>query len=320
MKTIPLPRVLISIINWNNATDTIRAVNSLKNLSYSHYDVVVIDNASKDNSLELLRKSLDKIEIIANKKNLGFAGGHKVAVEYALNNQYDAIWILNNDIEVFENSLMALVNAYQKFPTSLYGSITLEQDGFTIGYAGGAEMLDLYTVDRKSGYNIFGKQKYNDVKDNLLQKQTSDLNGSSIFIPISIIKEYGFMDVKWFLYGEETDYCLTLSSKFGVPSILVPDSIIMHKGSASLKLNKRLSLVKLYYFTRNINLLYKKHYNDKIIVTGGILHLIKFFTKHYLFNKRNKDIKYWSAYYTKLGLLHSILRLRGKYVNPDKFF
>jgi GT2 family glycosyltransferase len=314
-----MPRILISVLNWHNIEDTINTLLSIKNINYSNYKILFIDNASGDESPSIIRSKFDNIEVIVTKTNLGYAGGHKIAADYAIKNNYEALWILNNDVIVKPDSLTELVNAYLKQKKAIYGSITLNEDEKTISYGGGAEMIDKWTVDRNSGYNKYGGQILTDGLIKELFKETSDLNGASIFIPCDIIKAYGFMDTKWFLYGEETDYCLTLSSKYGISSIVIPQSMVIHKGSATMKMFKELTLVKDYYFTRNINLLYKKHYKDKIKGFGGFLHLAKFFTLHFVLFNKTHDFEYWKKYYIKLGQLHSLLRLRGKQVSPEKF-
>ncbi len=314
------PKVLISILNWHNAPSTIIAINSVLKLNYVNYEILVIDNASKDNSVEVLRKNFPKLKFKVAKSNLGYAGGNKISVQYAIENDFDAIWILNNDVIVEPDSLSALVVAWKEFKNAIYGSITINSDGTTIAFAGGAEMQDSLNILRNSGYNSFAGLNYNENKQSIKTRIVSDLNGASFFIPVDIIKKYGFMNTSWFLYGEETDYCHFLRIKFSVSSILVADSIVMHAGSSTLKMHKRLSYIKNYYFTRNINILYKMHFkNFRITDFGSYGHLLKFFTKHYLFNSKNESQEYLESYYTKLGQIHSLLRIRGKYLKPEKF-
>jgi GT2 family glycosyltransferase len=312
--------ILISILNWHNAPSTINAINSVLKLNYLNYEILIIDNASKDNSLEVLRKKFPKLKFKVAKSNLGYAGGNKIAADYAIKNGFDALWILNNDVIVEPDSLETLVAAWKKYKNAIFGSITINSDGTTISFAGGAEMQDHVNVDRNSGYNSFAGLNYSENKQEIKTRIVSDLNGSSIFIPRDIIKQYGFISTSWFLYGEETDYCYMLRKRHSISSILVADSIVVHAGSATLKMHKRLCYIKNYYLTRNINILYKRHFKDfRITGFGSYSHLLKFFTKHYLLNSNNKSHEYLESYYTKLGQLHSLLRIRGKYLRPEKF-
>lgn len=314
------PKILISILNWNNAKDTIVAIKSVLDLDYKNFEVIIIDNASTDNSIKVIGRNFPNINLVQTKSNLGYAGGHKISAKYAIENGFVALWILNNDVIVKKDSLSELVLAYQKYEKAIFGSITLGSDKKTINYGGGAEMIDKKTIDRESGYNKFGGLDFESNKVKLKTRIISDLNGASIFIPTDIIKKYGFISTRWFLYGEETDYCHYLRYKHEISSFVVPKSIVIHSGSATLNKNHRLTLVKDYYFTRNINILYKKYFpNYKITGFGNYGHLLKFFTFHYLKWKKKRTDDYWKAYYTKLGQFHSLIRLRGKYVKPEKF-
>src|SRR5690606_36369710 len=122
-------------------------------------------------------------------------------------------------------------------------------------------------------------------------------------IPVSIIKKHGFIDTSYFLYGEETDYCYTLRTKHNIQSVMVPSAKVIHRASNSFKIAPGLQFIKAYYFTRNINLVYKKFFADyKIQGNGGFLHLAKFFLKHYAgLQKKGNKFDYQLKYYTKLG-------------------
>jgi len=314
------PSILISLLNWNNAPDTISAVKSILSTEYPNYTLIIIDNASVDNSVNEIKVAFPNLKIIETKTNLGYAGGHKLVADIAVSQGFDAIWILNNDALVFPDSLSTLVHEFNTNPNALYGSITLKSDGATIGYGGGVEMSTDCKILEDKGYNQYANRLYNEVKDKMITRNTSDLNGASIFIPTKIISKYGFIDTSWFLYGEETDYCYALRNRHKVLSYVVPQSIIVHSGSASFKKSPMLSLVKDYYFTRNIQIIHKKHYpHYRITGHGGYKKLLIFFIKHYLFYKRLRSISYWKEYYTNLGYLHALLRLRGKYMKPEKF-
>lgn len=104
--------VAIIILNWNGWKDTIECLKSLNNLNYKNYEVIVVDNGSTDNSVEKIKEYIEnkpKFKLIANEKNLGFAGGNNIGIRYALNNEFEYILLLNNDTVVDENFLKPMV-------------------------------------------------------------------------------------------------------------------------------------------------------------------------------------------------------------------
>jgi GT2 family glycosyltransferase len=140
---------------------------------------------------------------------------------------------------------------------------------------------------------------------------------------VSIIKKYGFIKTDFFLYAEELEYCYRLRAEFNVKSIIVPASKIIHSGSASFKLSEKLKWLKIYYMTRNNNLVLKKYfksYDKSPMQIGRLPYYCKFFLKHYfVVSKREKDFNYWLDYYEELGNFHAFLKLKGKYLAPENF-
>jgi len=180
-------------------------------------------------------------------------------------------------------------------------------------------MIDESNYNESVKYNQFEGKKLTETI--MLERPVSDLGGASILIPVSLIDEYGFIDTKYFLYGEETDYSYRLRRKYGVQSIIVPTSIIIHTGGASFNISKSLELVKAYYRARNIYYIYKKHFKNYAFTDVlGLQHLIKFFIKHHLFSiPVERDKEYWLKYYKNLGHFHAKIKLMGKYLEPNDF-
>ena len=315
------PSVLISILNWNAPENTIQTVRSVLLSAYDNYKIVLLDNHSTDNSESLLREAFPQIQLLKMRSNLGYAGAHKEASGIAVKENYELLWILNNDVEVYPDSLKELVNAYKRNGASLLGSVSLDPDGTTISFAGGLEVDEYNKTHGKSGYNIFAGKKIDEVE--LQERPVSGVEGSSFLIPVSVIKKNGFMDTRFFLYGEETDYCYRLREKFNVPTIVVPSSKVIHHGGGSFRKNEKLKWVRIYYTTRNGNLVHKKYQKENKIIEMSakrIPYYFRYFFKHYfIIPASKKDTDYWFTYYQELGNLHSMLRIKGKYLNPEKF-
>lgn len=310
------PKVLISLLNWNAANNTIAAIHSVLSSSYSNYTLLIIDNNSIDDSVNLIQNTFPGLKLLKLSNNLGYAGAHKKAADMAIQNKYDLLWILNNDIIVYPETLSALVEAYKRNGEAILSSVSLNEDEKTIHFGGGAELDERYKHIEK--YNHFAGEIFSN--SGMTERAVSDVEGASWILPVSLIRKAGFLDTRYFLFGEETDYCYNVRKKYGIPSIMVPSSVIIHKASQSF-VSPKMQYIKAYYFTRNIHLLYKKHFKEyKIKGQGGLLHLIKYFFKHYTLNNNKADEKYWLGYYTKLGYLHALLRVKGKYIEPNNYY
>src|SRR5665647_2742 len=117
-------KVLISILNWNNWNNTVETVNSVLQSDYKNYKIIVLDNHSVDDSYIKIKTTFPEIDVWSFNNNLGYAGAHKKAASFALENNFDLLWILNNDVEVFPSSLKELIHAFERNGESLLGSVT----------------------------------------------------------------------------------------------------------------------------------------------------------------------------------------------------
>ena len=92
--------VAIVIVNWNQKDLTEECLKSLKKINYSNYKIILVDNGSSDGSIEYLIKNYPECHYIKSKKNLGFSGGNNLGMKYALEQNFEYIYLLNNDTEV----------------------------------------------------------------------------------------------------------------------------------------------------------------------------------------------------------------------------
>ncbi|KPL19014.1 MAG: hypothetical protein AMJ93_13365, partial [Anaerolineae bacterium SM23_84] len=77
------PPVCVVLLNWNDAENTLACLRSVYELDYPVLRVVVVDNGSTDGSDQAIREAFPQVELIANERNLGFAGGANVGLDYA---------------------------------------------------------------------------------------------------------------------------------------------------------------------------------------------------------------------------------------------
>ena len=105
------PSVAIIVLNWNGRDDTIACMYSLQKLTYKRYQLIVVDNGSSDDSVSAIRAEFPSVHVIETGANLGFAEGNNVGIRHALDQGANYVLLLNNDTEVDEHLVDALVDA-----------------------------------------------------------------------------------------------------------------------------------------------------------------------------------------------------------------
>ena len=315
------PSILISVLNWNNATDTIRCLTSLVGLEYSNFEIIVVDNASIDDSIFLIEAAFPEIRIVKSQKNLGYAGGNELAAKIAEKENYDAIWVLNNDAIADRMALSALVQAWNENGDAVFGSIIVGKESQLIEFAGGYELDEMGCVDNSSAYNSIHQTTVEEhIAEYGLIKPIADVNGASIFVPISIIKKVGFISTQFFLYAEEIEYCFRLKKDYDINSYMVNNSIIYHKGSATFENFKELKIIQKYYNLRNFTWLQLQYFNlskqDIINKYGGrkvfYTRLIKCYFTSLFLTRPYPDTEI-------IAIFHALLGKLGRVYNPTKY-
>jgi len=252
------PLVIIIVINWNSPSYTIRCIQSLQKLEYDNYHVLVIDNGSSDDSLNIIAKAindLDKFKVFETGDNLGFSGGVNYGITRALDMQAEYIWLLNNDTEVDTNCLGSLVKAMREnTDVAIAGSkILLSDERNTIWHAGA-------TINKNGQPEHFGMGANIDDLTYSTNRLVDYVTGSSLLISRNSLETIGIMDDRFYLYYEEADLCYRARQK-GFKIMYVAHSQLWHKVAASSTGHH----VRVYYEVRNRLLFTHKHRSSQII-------------------------------------------------------
>lgn len=212
------PSVFVLVLNWNGWQDTVKCVESLKFLSYPNYQIVVLDNASTNDSVVQIRRVHPDVTLIETGANLGFAGGNNVGIRFALERDAKYVWLLNNDTVVDPNALTALVErAKNDTKIGLVGSI-------------------LYYMDEPKRIQAWGGGKVSQYSGRpwLLTSpgQLDYISGASMLIRREILEGVGLLDEGFFMYWDDVDYGFRVRQA-GFSLAVASDSIVFHKDSAS---------------------------------------------------------------------------------------
>ncbi|MEN6330238.1 MAG: glycosyltransferase family 2 protein [Methanobacteriaceae archaeon] len=286
------PLVTVIIINWNRGRDTIECLESIYQIDYPKFQVVLLDNSSSDDSLQQIRdycqgkitvsspyfnyQSTNKplkfgeyskgqfttgdgvsdvshdLLLLKNDRNQGFAEGNNLAIEFSIQNLKPDYILLLNNDTVVE----------EEFLTEL---VKAAQNSDQIGFAG----PKIYYYDyqgRKDVINFAGG--YLNLNTGHSQsigvgevdtgqydtlRRVDYVEGSCLLVKTPVLEEIGLLDPSFFAYWEETDLC-TRGHQAGYDSVMVPQARIWHKISSSTPTPDR-----LYYYTRNKFFFMKKH-------------------------------------------------------------
>ncbi len=278
----------IIIINWRKYNLTKNCIQSVIDSSYKNFKIIIVDNEYQNNGFGELEKN-DKIHIIKNETNEGFARANNQGIKYSLKNGFEYILLLNNDTLIKNDLLELLINQSNILNQKIIQPLILNYDGSKIWNAGGKINNFFGTFQTykkgKSFKNFKSKMDYTDW-----------FTGCCVLIKSEIFNEIGCFDERFFAYYEDVDFSIRLKSK-GYSIAMMNDSYLKHFESASSKsINQNegnLSPYVHYLNIRNHILILKKH--SKLFNPIGVLinQLIKILSYliYFLFRLRFNKFK-----------------------------
>ena len=222
------PKVACVVLNWNRWVDTIQCLNALKECIYPQLSLIIVDNGSTDDSVARIRSAHPDVLVLESGTNLGFAGGNNIGIRYALMHGADYVWLLNNDTNPASDAVSALVaKALSDERLGAVASICYFADAPSVVQAWAGSRVNLWI-----GYGRLCTEPHDD-------DWLHSLNGTSMLIARTALRDVGLLDEGFFLYWEDTDFSLRLRKK-GWRIAAAPESRVLHKVSASTARNKLL--------------------------------------------------------------------------------
>ena len=220
-------KVEVIILTWNGKEDTIECLNSLQKVKYDNFDITVVDNASTDDSAEIIAAEFPSVKLIKNNMNLMYAGGNNVAIKEALNGDAVHILILNNDTILHEDFLEHLVKAFRSDEKVgiVAPKINYYNNRKLIWYAGG--FVNFFTG------NIYhkGLRKQDDGKYDL-SNEVDYATGCCMLIKRELFEKIGLLDEAYYIYTEDVDFSFKAQAA-GYKVVFEPRSLIWHKVSSA---------------------------------------------------------------------------------------
>jgi GT2 family glycosyltransferase len=280
------PRVAILVLNWNRPDDTIECVQSLLQLQYDNAEIVVLDNASTDDSVARITTRFPHITLLQTGNNLGYAGGNNYGMDYALKHGADYVFVLNNDTTVEPDCVQYLIEAGESDPKiGAVGCFVYSYDQpHSFLYAGVNAVRNL---DRP----MMGSYVHDEVRDQLDAEQVmkvDTVHGCAFMIKREALEQAKGFDPKFFAVHEEVDLSMRLWEA-GYTLVAVPRARIYHKEGMTFG---QASPNRIYYDVRN-----KVHYFSNRAAAQG----------------RRLPLQFWMRF-----ALHGIGRSIKQFLKGDK--
>lgn len=305
-------QVSVIIINYNVKEFLQNLLHSLqKALVNITHEIIIVDNASTDGSVEFIEEKFPEIKLISNKVNVGFSKANNTALSEA---RGEFILLINPDTIVSEDTISKMLEFFHSHPDAgLAGCKILNPDGtlqlacrrsFPGPWISFCKVTGLSSLFPKS--KIFAKYNLTYLDENLTC-EVDAISGSFMMFRHKVYDKVGGFDEQFFMYGEDLDLCYRIQ-KSGYKVYYFPDTQIIHyKGEST----KRSSLDETKYFYDAMHLFVKKHLSSFYLVEL-ILRSAIGFRKFFAFLGRRK--------LTLIAIIIDFLLFNLALISAEKFY
>lgn len=240
------PLVSIIALNYNKPNITRDFLRSLKAITYTNVEIIIVDNASIDKSYKRLKSEFPYIHLISSPINLGFSGGNNLGMEAA---KGDLFLLINNDVEVTPGFIEPMVKLFEE--NELVGMVSpkiiYHERGNRIQYAGSSGINPWTGRGRKEGNLKIDNGQYNSICE------TELVHGACLMVSRTLVETIGMLEESFFIYYEEHDWA-ERAKRNGFKLYYAGTSTIYHKESMTMG---KESPFKTYYMAKN-RILYLK--------------------------------------------------------------
>ena len=250
--------ISIIIVNWNTRHLLAKCIHSIYETCQGiDLEIILVDNASEDGSVTMVRRSFPEIRLIENTENVGFVRANNQAIAHC---QGRYAVLLNSDTELLPNSLVNALQFMDDHPKAgIAGVRLLNPDGtFQASYTPfptlWREFLMLSTLGRQVIRSTFPSRGPEMEKGP--QKINGYLEGAFLIVRHEAVDEVGQLDESIFMYSEDVDWCYRFH-KTGWQIWYLPHTPIIHYGGQSSKRRRGRMEAELY---RSRVYFFKKHY------------------------------------------------------------
>ena len=285
------PEVAIIVLNWNGWRDTLRCLESLRELTYPNYLTIIVDNGSWDDSVKRIKawardhlvegqvlaeyvrsvasaggeegqerllenqRSQGRLVLIRTDENLGYCGGNNSGIEYALKKKYpaDYVFLLNNDARVEKGSVSHLVAASEETDAGVVGALIKDDTTGEVQCAGYNGSFPLL----RQFFHPFLRWPVPTPGSDKDSWECFWVTGTAMLIRRDTLQQVyastgRYLDTRLFLYGDELEFCCA-ARKAGYKSVTTRRALVYHGEAKSS--GGRYNSIAYYYSSRNRMLL-----------------------------------------------------------------
>lgn len=253
-----VPLVYVVVLNWNGFDDTHECLRSLQQLAYNNYKVLVVDNASSDDSPQRIREQHPECELVVCEQNAGIAAGYNRGIEVALARGADYVVVMNNDLVCDPAFLSQMVAAQRAWPCCgiVMPKIFYYEARDVIWSAGG--------VARWMPSNIVLRGRKQRDNAQFQYDTPIDFAPSCCLLLTRDLCERIAFDEQYFFYYDDWDFCVQ-ARDIGQRVVFAANAHLWHKVSRSTQ-NSPKSLRWWKILGQSCARYHLKHHNLRVLV------------------------------------------------------
>ncbi len=294
MGTVPLISAII--VNFNGRHLLKACLESLYNQSFKDMEIIVVDNASEDNSVQYVKDLFPDVKLISLSQNMGYASGGNEGLRHS-NGRYIAL--LNNDVELDRHWLENLFAAMEANPEAGIGASKI------LVY--GANMIDSAGDGYATSLKGFKRGEGKSAEEYNIQEYIFGACAGAALYRRTMLDKIGFMDDDFFLIHEDTDLNFRAQLN-GWRVLYVPTAIVYHKVRSSIG---NMSDTAIYYTLRNSELVRIKNVSHGVFFRCMPVFILGLITEFYYFAFKHRRFRlYFKAKKDALKLLPVMLKKR----------
>lgn len=258
--------VSIVILSYNTQDLLKKCITSvISHLHASKYEIIVVDNASADDSVDMVKKDFEKVKLIQNKKNLGFTKGNNIGARSVSG---EHILFLNSDTQIVSDKLWEIEKLFQENPTiGVIGGALINKDGTSQRSFG-----KFYSLPQIFRLLFLGEKIETSFVKSRLLIEVDWVSGGCMVIRKDVFEEVHGFDENIFMYVEDMELCFRVK-KHGYTVHFSPLLEAFHVGQGSS--NRTFAIVQIY---KSMQYFYTKHKSTGELLLLRIMLRVKAFS------------------------------------------
>ena len=225
-----MSKIYVIIVTYNGIQWLHKTLDSIPN----NCELIVVDNCSSDSTVDFIKKNHPKIKLFIQSKNLGFGGGNNIGIKYALKNNANFVFLLNQDAYLYNDTIDNLIDVSKKNPEfAIISPIHLDSRALNLDW-NFSTYLKAEDADSLKKILRYPDKDFNQVYN------TNFVNAAAWLLPKKTLETIGGFDPIFFHYGEDNNYCQRVTYH-KLKIAVVSNAYVIHDREYK-RLNKNISL------------------------------------------------------------------------------